>query len=596
MKRKFLNIIPLLLLTLAIVGCTKYFNPEPVFEEYEQEEEKSIERKVLFISVDGLVGRELQKKIPTNIGELMKTGKYSFEALTDNNTSDPASWTTMMTGYNSDRHSILDESFLPQPNSTNPHGDVTFVPSVIYRLKQVERSTKASVVVQDEGLANILLMDADDNVIADSDVKTKEESIKLLSKENVADLVIVQFKDVLRAGKEEGFDMSKAAYADAVERVDGYIGELVETIKKREDADYEEWLIIVTSSHGGVENSYGGGSFAERNVFSLYSYKYFQPQELKAETMEYVFLNGYFPGTYTHYDGVATRTFTEMGVRAQSPAGSASDMFNANSTPTGSISYDFKYRLHQDNVWAGLSFTGGYTFWYNYFMGKDAASNSANAGWHLYGYNANLRLRFQDGSTTQELEFTRGTDGSWHHYTFVFEKVTNTSTNVSVYLDGGRVASQVIPMGVDAFANAEPLTLGFNTQVTNLGYTHMDLADFRVWNRALTDTEARNIPCMRNIDPSNPLYSSLIAHYRDMNSTTWFNALDNGTPDLTFSNTPLINVSGNYTPCERPSDEVFVQNLDIVPQIFYWLGVKTQDTWGLQGEVFLSRFELEFLK
>src|SRR5690606_7869973 len=122
-------------------------------------------------------------------------------------------------------------------------------------------------------------------------------SIKLLSKENVADLVIVQFKDVLRAGKEEGFDMSKAAYADAVERVDGYIGELVETIKKREDADYEEWLIIVTSSHGGVENSYGGGSFAERNVFSLYSYKYFQPQELKAETMEYVFLNGYFPGT-----------------------------------------------------------------------------------------------------------------------------------------------------------------------------------------------------------------------------------------------------------------------------------------------------------
>src|SRR5690606_15341285 len=159
---------------------------------------------------------------------------------------------------------------------------------------------------------------------------------------------------------------------------------------------------------------------------------------------------------------------------------------------------------------------------------------------------------------------------SWHHYTFVFEKVTNTSTNVSVYLDGGRVASQVIPMGVDAFANAEPLTLGFNTQVTNLGYTHMDLADFRVWNRALTDTEARNIPCMRNIDPSNPLYSSLIAHYRDMNSTTWFNPLDNGTPDLTFSNTPLLNVSANYPACERPSGEVLGQYLAVVPPIFYW--------------------------
>lgn len=596
MKRSLLYIIPLLLFAITIVGCTKYFNPEPKFEDYEQEEEKTVKRKVMLIAIDGLVGKELEKKVPANISQLMKTGKYSFDALTDNNTSDPSSWATMVTGYNSDAHNIKDDSYLPQPNSSNPHADASFAPSVIYRLKQVNSTVKASIVVQNEALGNILLMDADENIISDSDAKVKEESLKVLTREKVSDFVLIQFTDVLKAGKSAGFEMAQTEYAQAIEKVDGYIGEIVKTLENREDKDYEEWLIIVTSNHGGIEKSYGGSSFPERNIFALYSYKRFLPQQMKAETMQYAFLNGYFPGTYTHYDGVATRTFSEIGVRAQSPAGAASNIFNANSTPTQSITYDFKYRLREDNVWAGLSFTGGYTFWYNYFLGKDAAANNVNAGWHLYGQNANFKLRFQDGAATQEVEFARGADGSWHHATFIFEEVTNTSTKVKVYLDGVESASQTIAMGVDAFANAEPLTLGFNTQTTNLGYTHMDLADFRVWNKALNEAEAKSISCRKDISESDPLASSLLAYYKNLSTSTWYNALENTAPDLKFSNTATVNIAGNYMPCDQPSDEVFVQNLDIVPQVFYWLGLKPHENWGLQGEVFLTKFELEFLK
>lgn len=596
MKRRLLRIFPLLLFSIAISGCTKYYDPEPKFEDYEQEQEKITKRKVLFVSIDGLVGKELEKKVPTHIGELLKTAKYSYDALTDNNTSDPASWATMMTGYTSDKHHITDENFLPAPNSADPHGESAFAPSIIYRLKQVQNTTKASIVVQDEGVGNILLMDADENVIANSDEKAKEEAVKILSRATIPDFVVVQFKDVLKAGKESGFSASEAGYAQAIEKVDSHIGDILNTLNQREDKEYEDWLIIVTSNHGGIEKEYGGTSFAERNVFTLYSYKHFVSQELRASTMQYVFLNGYFPGTYTHYSGVETRTFPFIGVRAQSPAGTESNIFNANSTPTGSITYDFKYRLREDNVWQGLSFTGGYAYWYNYFLGKDASSNSANAGWHLYGQNFNFKLRFQDGTNTQELEFTRGIDGSWHHYSFIFEKVTNTSTNVRVYLDGVNILTQTIPMGVDAFANAEPLTLGFNTQRTDLGYAHYDLADFRVWNRSLTEAEARGIACRAEIEDTDPLASSLVAYYRELTTSKWVNILENHAPDLTFSNTASVNIAGNYMPCEQPSDEVFVQNLDIVPQIFYWLGLKPHETWGLQGEVFLSKYELEFLK
>src|SRR5690606_30430006 len=164
------------------------------------------------------------KKVPANISQLMKTGKYSFDALTDNNTSDPSSWATMVTGYNSDAHNIKDDSYLPQPNSSNPHADASFAPSVIYRLKQVNSTVKASIVVQNEALGNILLMDADENIISDSDAKVKEESLKVLTREKVSDFVLIQFTDVLKAGKSAGFEMAQTEYAQAIEKVDGYIG------------------------------------------------------------------------------------------------------------------------------------------------------------------------------------------------------------------------------------------------------------------------------------------------------------------------------------------------------------------------------------
>lgn len=599
MKKLISKLSLLLVVSTMVVGCTKYFDPQPEFEEYEQELERTVKRKVLVISIDGLVGQELRERIPTNIGELMKTGKYSFDGLADANTSDAASWTTMMTGYSSEKHNVIDESFLPQPNSDDPHDEIDFAPSMIYRLEDQQPLLRTSVIVQDEGVANILLMDADNNILAENDVEVKEHVVSSLRADVAPDLLVVQFKDVLKAGLNSAFSVAEDEYAAAIDAVDAKIGEIVQVLNARENIEYENWLIVLHSNHGGIGNGYGGSTFAERNIFTLYSQKDFTSQEVKAQTMEYVFLNGYFPGTYNHYDHATngiTRTFPSMGVRAQSPAGAASDLFNANSTPSGSITYDFKYRLREDNVWAGLSFTGGYAYWYNYFMGKDNSSNSANAGWHLYGQNANFKLRFQDGTNTIEVEFGRGTDGDWHHYSFIFEKLTNTSTRVKVFLDGVLVVSQDIAMGVDAFANSEPLTLGFNNQRTDLGYAHYDLADFRVWNKALSDIEARMIGCETEIADSHPLFGNLLAYYNSFSRETWFNSLENGAPDLTFSNTASVSVGGNYIPCEQEKDEVLIQNIDLVPQVFYWLQVKPHEQWALEGQVFLSNFELEFLK
>src|SRR5690606_18345972 len=103
-------LLPLILVGGLVASCKKYENPPQKFEEYDQEEEKTVSRKVLVISMDGLVGEQLQDDVPTNIASMMETAKYSFQALTDENTSDAATWTTMMTGYHSGKHHVLDEN------------------------------------------------------------------------------------------------------------------------------------------------------------------------------------------------------------------------------------------------------------------------------------------------------------------------------------------------------------------------------------------------------------------------------------------------------------------------------------------------------
>lgn len=67
MKNFKLN-IQSICMALAVLGagftsCTKYLDPDPTYEEYELPVDTTlVSRKVLLISIDGLVGNELKKR------------------------------------------------------------------------------------------------------------------------------------------------------------------------------------------------------------------------------------------------------------------------------------------------------------------------------------------------------------------------------------------------------------------------------------------------------------------------------------------------------------------------------------------------------
>lgn len=577
-------------------GCTRYDNPAPVFEEYEQDGVTTIKNKVLIITVDGLVGSQLKSYMPTNMKTMLTNAKYSYKTESDRVTSDPATLVSLVTGVPSAVHGVFTDSYIPPFTSPDPHVQTSFTPSFLYRMEEKNKYISTAVFMRNGTLTGTYLTDADIFAFENSDEQIKTRALNNLSQNN-SDLLMLQFSDVQTAAKTGGFVMTNAKYKEALDKVDGYIGEIIEAIDARPKAEFENWLIVVCSPHGGkADGSYGGSSDDELLTFSMYYNKKFEEMELSGDKMESFHANGYLVGTYNHYDGTGRpRVFSEIGVRAQTPEGAASDIFNA--ATAGEITYEFKIKLRQDTYWAGASFSGGYRNYWNSIMGKDDADGNS-AGWHIYGQDMAFALRVQNGSATQSFNFGRGTDGAWNHYAITFKSVSAAVTRGSVYVNGELAGTQDFTMAISAFSNNHPLTFGFLRQGdTRMAFPNADFADVRIWNKELTKEQVVEIACTKWIPNTHPLHNNLIAYYTSFTEDgTWINIVtDKGAPNMTLSNHGEFSSWTNARPtCGSIPGYVYLQNVDLAPQVFYWLEEDINEEWGFKGNLFLNSFENEF--
>jgi len=80
-------------------------------------------------------------------------------------------------------------------------------------------------------------------------------------------------------------------------------------------------------------------------------------------------------------------------------------------------------------------------------------------------------------------------DGNWHHYVFSWDLV-----NIYLYKDGEPVGSPIVHSGNIPIGESRPIIPGGSAWDLG-GYGSFDGAidEFRIWHRALTDEEIRNI-------------------------------------------------------------------------------------------------------
>lgn len=578
--------ICLIVLFTSLCGlnsCKQYYDPPLVFEP-DPGQNLSRDRKVLLISIDGLAGLELKKYTPANMTKMLANAKYTYEGIADANTHDAASWTTLLSGKGSSKHGVTGNSFIAGEDGDDDdihghegNGTSTGYISVYQRLLETGRSLKTLSVSSWNELDQYLFNLSDENGVVASDEAVKTKAVDRIKngEDNLA-FSVINFRDVNEAGKSGGFSLNNAAYKAALDQIDGYIGEILKAVSERKRNTKEDWLIIVTSNHGGIDRSYGGATFEERKVPLIFYNANFVKQEFVVESLgQFVQLGGPW-GT---------------PIRALVPADKAT-VFNFGTT--GEYTVQLKINLKdRGGVWPG-------------FFGKKGTTENtgSNPGWAFMfhdpvgGPNWRPIVGHQSAAPVSQLGSTPVKLQEWTTITMkIFEK--DGKRYAKNFTNGSTPATAMEITGRN-LQNNEPLILGGMKSWQSGNTANFDVSDIRIYKAALPDDYIVNTFCKGETKAGDEYYDKLIAYWpiREGSGDLLKDVV--GGADFVFERSPLWSIlPANFCNVQvedkATNTQILLNAVDILPQVFYWLNVKTADSWGLEGKVFLDAYEKEFI-
>jgi predicted AlkP superfamily pyrophosphatase or phosphodiesterase len=241
--------------------------------------------KVLILGMDGTRLDAVRTAETPNLDRLITEGTFADTTQilgsrpTKNNTISGPGWSSILTGVWADKHGVMDNSFKGRNYDEYPH--------FFHYLKQA-RPEACAISVASWAPINKYLVSAADVVhtpptgkptaddplagVKDADVRTTKKTAELLADADPA-AMFVYFHQVDSAGHRFGFHPSVPQYVTAIENVDRHIGEVLDALAERETYAQEDWLVLVTTDHGGKGTGHGGGhSVPEiRNTFLIVS-------------------------------------------------------------------------------------------------------------------------------------------------------------------------------------------------------------------------------------------------------------------------------------------------------------------------------------
>ncbi|WP_300597417.1 alkaline phosphatase family protein [Niabella sp.] len=545
-------------------GCKKYPSVPPVFEKQELNAD-SVKRKVLVISIDGLPGNELKAATGlNNIATLLKTAKFSYaEARLSKPATDGASWASLLTGVIPATHGITDSSF--EFNNTDPASSDGRVPYAmdIFRILNVNKPSYTSALVSPwANLARYVARTATYSYGVLNDAVVKDSAVSLLKRDTSLSLLVVNFNEVALAGKAAGnYSLSNPAYKTALEKADGYIGNILQAMNARPGKSQEQWLVMITSGPGAVANPLPG--------FLICAYPSFTSQEVKKVGYSTVLFNddtstyAYVPNPQL-YDAKFSDEFT-VQVRTYNLNGVQYPGLLSKSTP----------KMKNDD----LSIKGW--MWLN--VGSGNVNYEPNLGSGTKKYNSTNTGAFNVNE--------------WHTYTMRVKITSATNRNVSMFVDGNPKGS-VFDIGNVDFSNpAEPLKLGYRRVDNFFAPMQFYASDLVYFNTALPDSIIKNYVNLADFS-RHPYYKNLTGWWPldDATGNVVYNYALTGSDMVLNGSFRWVKLDPNVPPGRTPAPPDATVSInaavtDIAAHMKYWMNLKAM-TVGLSNS-WLSNFSAE---
>jgi hypothetical protein len=552
---------------LGLPGCTAYDTPPPVEGEMPEEGNLlKVEKKVLWINLDGAVGGIVRENTPQNLSRIMANSKVIWKGLGELREydrplteEDPVNWMSMVTGVSVQKHQVRDQSYLAdfEPDPSKPDTPTKVYSNVFTRIKDHYPMAQTVCITPWKRLNTNLLAFASDLVTSTGDEDSFRQAGEYLSTEDPT-ILLVSFKGMLDAGKSGGFKSDNAAYLDALRTIDGYIGSLLDSVKNREDAYYEDWLVIVSSGYGGNEDGdYTRATDASRDLFALFHFPYYDKTESETEVFE---------GAYVAASnlGVAVDNLPLPGGTVKHPVFSP----YANKEFTTELIMRFL-----PNEAANYNSPG-----WSIQFGK----NQQGPEWGIYFQENKRDIRLVNGR--QPHNYTIWHDNFWHNMVFGMNQNVIPMTYFG-YADGVRWIEA--PTETSSWSEWDKGNLQLGSSGIKL---NRYIAAIRIWHKALSEEEIARYAGRVDISESDPNHQYLVGDWRFESKSydaETMSIRNKAMPDRPFVfQQPLTFHSFiNAMDKSRPG----LENTLYVPQILYWLGIPRPAE--LDGTTFLDQYQ-----
>lgn len=241
------------------------------------------EKKVIVLGYDGGRADALSLLDGTTeksaIGYLLATGGtaqiaycggVNYPAFNTQDTSTAPGWCSILTGEWADVHGITGNDIVKSNDHltllTTLVEDGTVDSSAFYVSWNGHFSHDSSTYllekqyIEEKHLA-VSFVDAED------DNGTYDNTVADISRADCSDFIFTIFEHTDHAGHGTGFCINNPEYVTAFAESEAQCRQIIDAVESRATYETEDWLIILTSDHGGYNTGHGGMTLQERMIF-----------------------------------------------------------------------------------------------------------------------------------------------------------------------------------------------------------------------------------------------------------------------------------------------------------------------------------------
>lgn len=561
------NIGLLIIFSFALSSCNKDF-PNILKEDYGSTEASVSKSKVLLVVVDGLRGNIISDLEPDNIRVIARNSLHTNNSLGDfasDNYNKSIGLANIFTGVKEDKHQV-DGDDLSKINLDD-------APTFINRLKAGYDDFSSEAYTSSNDVKEYLLNDIDHTEVlaTDADIVSKVKSSLATTESS---LIVAHLNNPYLVGEAKSYETEEEAYKQAVFSLDEQMGELVNAVNDRPEAKNENWLVIFTSSIGGViaedftnddDTAFGDSKL---NTFTyFYSPKFSRKYIAKPSS------------TSMPFQGAGMRLlYSNDGADAMSAR--LADVSKLNITGTQNATITFFFKQNEENT----------VFNYPPILMKRSGIDSG-PGWQFIMSGGEVELAFTGGGG--KFKSANVTDGKWHVITLVIDRATNKA---KVFTDG--VLSGETSAGSSDATNNEPVIFGKHPANGSGG--DFTVCNLQFYNIAMTDEEVALYSGLALVDEKNsPYHNSLLGYwpiYEDNGASTLTDVTGKA-GDMRIFNKSSWSTFDEYVPFIIPyisenTYQVVPNGVDIATFVYQWFGIIPLESWGLAGKAWTPPYRI----